>query len=201
LADSLREVIEAAERIVCGGACCVIALDGGSGAGKSTIAASLADGLDAVIVPQDDFYAANVPDRDWAARSPAECARDVIDWRRLRHDALEPLREGRSARWQLIDFAAGARSDGTFAMSDRFAERAPSRTIVLDGAYSASPAIADLVDLTVLVDVPIDERHRRLDAREAADFLRAWHARWDPVERYYFTRIRPAASFDFVLRG
>jgi uridine kinase len=71
--------------------------------------------------------------------------------------------------------------------------------IILDGAYSASPAIEDLLDLTVLVDVPVAERHRRLAQREDAQFLRRWHTVWDAVETYYFTEVRPKASFDLVV--
>jgi uridine kinase len=197
--SAFGDVVAAAEKVIRKRSRCVIALDGGSGAGKSTIAVELARALGAVIVPQDDFYAAYVSHREWHVRSPAECARDVIDWRRLRRDALEPLRAGSAARWQLIDFAAGVRADGTYTMSERYAELPPSTAIVLDGAYSASPAIADLVDIAVLVDVPIAERRRRLDAREDAVFLRDWHARWDPVEDFYFTHVRPKRSFDFVL--
>lgn len=197
--STLGDIVTAAEKVVRERGRCVIALDGGSGAGKSTIAVDLARTLDAVIVPQDDFYAAHVSDREWAVRSPAERARDVIDWHRLHRDVLGPLRAGLSARWQLIDFAAGVREDGTYAMSERYAELPASKVIVLDGAYSASPANAAFVDLTVLVDVSLAERHRRLDVREPADFLRSWHARWDPVEHFYFTRVRPKDTFDFVL--
>jgi uridine kinase len=36
----------------------LIALDGGSGAGKSTVAAMLGQNIHAVVVPLDDFFAA-----------------------------------------------------------------------------------------------------------------------------------------------
>ncbi len=41
----------------------------------------------------------------------------------------------------------------------------------------------------------------RLAEREAPAFLNAWHARWDAAEEHYFTHMRPAGSFDLVLRG
>jgi hypothetical protein len=73
--------------------------------------------------------------------------------------------------------------------------------IVLDGTYSASPHIADLVDLAVLIDVAVPERHRRLAAREQEPFLQRWHAVWDAVETYYFTEVRRKASFDLIISG
>ena len=71
--------------------------------------------------------------------------------------------------------------------------------IVLEGAYSSRPELADLVNLSVLVDSPVGVRHRRLAAREDGEFLRCWHARWDEAEAYYFSRVRPKASFDLIV--
>ena len=179
----------------------LIAIDGGSGAGKSTLAARLERQMDAVVVPLDDFFAAHIPDWEWDTRSVAQRAQDVFDWQRLRAQALEPLLASQSARWRPFDFATGLRPDGTYALSEQSVERHPAPVIILDGAYSASPAIEDLIDITVLVDVPVAERHRRLAQREDAQFLQRWHAVWDHVERYYFTQVRPDASFDLVVSG
>ena len=72
----------------------VIALDGSSGAGKSTIAAALVDRVPATVIPTDDFFAADVTTSGWDPRTAAERARDAIDWRRMRRSALEPLLVG-----------------------------------------------------------------------------------------------------------
>jgi para-aminobenzoate synthetase len=177
----------------------LVALDGGSGAGKSTLALWIARDLDATVVPGDDFFAAHITDAEWEARSPEDRARDGIDWRRLRADAVEPLLAGKRAKWHAFDFVAGVRPDGTYAMCTDFVVREPTAVIVLDGAYSARPELADLIDLAILVDVPVDVRHERLRAREDKDFLDSWHARWDAAEAYYFTHVRPKASFDLVV--
>ena len=179
----------------------LLALDGGSGAGKSTLAALLNREIDAVVVPMDDFFAAHVPDSEWDARSIAERAKDVFDWQRLRVDALEPLLAGKSASWHPFDFDAGLCLDGTYAMSEQSVERQAAPVIILDGAYSGSPEIADLVDFTVLVDLPVAERHQRLAEREDTQFLRRWHEVWDDVEEYYFTVVRPKSSFDLIVSG
>jgi uridine kinase len=177
----------------------VVALDGGSGSGKSTLAAMIANELCAALVQSDDFFAAAITDTEWDARTPAEKARDAIDWRRVRADALEPLRAGKPARWHAFDFDADVRPDGTYAMCTDFVEREPNAVIVLDGAYSTRPELADLIDLSVLVDVPVAVRHARLAAREEKSWLAAWHARWDDAEAYYFSHVRPASSFDLVV--
>ena len=160
----------------------VVALDGGSGAGKSTLASLIAKATDAVVIQVDDFFAAGIPDAGWDARSVEERARDVFDWRRLRAEAIEPLLAGTRARWHAFDFEAGVRPNGTYGMGADCVERERAAVILLDGAYSAGPQLADLVDLTVLVEVPADRRHARLVAREEEGFLDQWHSTWDAVE-------------------
>jgi uridine kinase len=177
----------------------VVAVDGRSGSGKSTLAGLVAEALAATVVPTDDFFAADVTNAEWEARNPRDRAADAIDWRRLRREALEPLRAGAPARWHAFDFDAGARADGTYAMRTEVAERQPAAVVMLDGAYSARPELSELVDLSVLVEAPARLRRERLAAREAAGFLEAWHARWDAAEAYYFTHVRPPSSFDLVV--
>jgi uridine kinase len=190
----LDELIgEIRRRMVGRAAPLLVALDGRSGTGKSTLAALLADRLGATVVEGDDFYPGG-SDADWDARSPAEKAALVIDWRRMRADALEPLLAGRPAAWHPFDFAAGE------GLAAHTVTRAPAPVIVLDGVYSARPELADLVDLAILVEAADDRvRRQRLLAREGAPYMAAWHRRWDAAEDYYFTHVRPRSSFDRII--
>ena len=176
----------------------LVAIDGHSGSGKSELAALVAGALDAVVVPTDDFYAAHIGDAEWDARTPAERAADAIDWRRPRAEAVEPLIAGRTASWQPFDFE-GKRPDGTFPRSASLVTLEPAAVVILDGAYSSRPELADLIELAVLVDVVPAERHRRLVARDGEAYTDAWEQRWKAAEDYYFTAVRPPASFDLVV--
>ena len=81
----------------------VVALDGMSGTGKTTIAKEVAKRLDAVNVLCDDFFIGG-RNTEWARRSTQEMVGNVIDWRRLRREVVEPLRAGRTARWHPFDW-------------------------------------------------------------------------------------------------
>jgi len=179
----------------------VVALDGPSGAGKSTIAATLVGRLPATVIPTDDFFAADIASSGWESRTAAERAHDAIDWRRMRRSALEPLIAGQTASWHPFDFAGGPRADGTYAIAPTPVRREPAPVIILDGAFSARPELADVIDLSVLVEVSASIRLTRLAAREDPAFLAAWHIRWDAAEAYYFTIVRPPAAFDLVIAG
>jgi uridine kinase len=171
-----------------------------SGSGKSTLAALLSAALDAALVRGDDFFVADITDAGWAARTPAERAADAIDWRRLRAEALEPLLAGKPAVWHPFDFASGTRGDGTYGISTHLERRELRPVFVLDGAYSARPELMDLIDLSILVEAPSRVRQQRLAGREGAQLLASWHARWDEAETWYVTQVRPAGSFDQVVR-
>lgn len=193
---------EIARRAAARDAPLLVALDGGSGSGKTTLSCWLEQSLpDAVRMPSDDFYAAHVTDAEWDAMDAAERARRGIEWKRLREGVLEPLLAGRPGKWRRFDWESGMRADGSWGMRPEWCVLEPAAVLLLDGAYSARPELADLVDFAVLVETPLAARHRRLDAREAADFLAGWHARWDPAEALYFGSVRPPEAFDWIVRN
>jgi uridine kinase len=176
----------------------LVAIDGGSGSGKSILGSKVAEALGAALVRSDDFYASAISDAEWDRHSPSAKVADVIDWRRLRAEVLEPLLCRQPAEWHAFDFER-VRPDGTYPLRKEPTRCDPADVIVLEGAYSSGPPLADLVELSVLVDSPIDVRHMRLAGREDGQFLRAWHTRWDDAEAYYLSEVRPKSSFDLVV--
>jgi len=201
LADDCVKVMAEIQRLLSSQPCpIVVALDGGSGAGKSTLASIIENGLDSAVIQIDDFFAADIPDNHWGEFSIEERLKYVFDWQRLRESAIVPLLAGKPAMWYAFDFESGLRSDYTYGMKTDPVELEPADVILIDGAYSACPELGDLVDLTILVDMSIDERHARLASREDKDFMDRWHKIWDPVEKYYFTHVRPKSSFDLVVK-
>lgn len=166
----------------------VVALDGRSGVGKSTLARTLADGLDAAVIEGDDFYAGGIEMRDDRAEQRAAAC---IDWTRQR-DVLEDLRTGREAVWRAFDWEI---FDGR--LCDQPKRLAPKPIVIVEGAYAARPELADLVDLRVLLDVAGEVRMARLLAREGT--IGAWERQWHEAEDFYFQTIMPPAAFDIIV--
>jgi uridine kinase len=171
----------------------LVALDGRSGTGKSTIAKKIAERLGGVEIIADDFWAGGSND-EWDRKSPKEKAELAIDWKRIRTEVLEPLLAGKSASWQPFDWKAG------HGLSQDLLHSEPKPLIVLDGAYSTRPELQDLIDFSILVEIPDDtDRRTRLRERESEEYMNDWHGRWDIAEDYYFSEVRPRESFDFVI--
>jgi uridine kinase len=178
----------------------VVALDGGSGAGKSTIAERLIRLTGATLVPLDVFYQTRIPETAWPSLPIEERFQRVFDWPRIR-EVLISLRSGRPGRWQAIDFLAGLGPNGAYRLKSEWTEVPSAACVVLEGAYSAAPFLRDLIDLSVLIDVPAATRHRRTSARDDTAFQSDWHVIWDEVEETYFTRVCPPESFDLVVEN
>lgn len=171
----------------------VVAIDGPSAAGKSTLAAALALRTEAVVVAGDDFYAGGLTESSLAGladRTDADLAGTLFDWRRLREEALEPLRQGRAAHYRPYDWSV---ADGRPHRPRRLE---PQPLVVLEGVYAARPELADLVDLTVYVDTDPVRRQARYDDR--GDDPR-WRRHWERAERSYFSEVRPVTGFDLVV--
>jgi uridine kinase len=168
----------------------VVAIDGHGTAGKSTLAAEIASATAAALVHTDDFFLRPPAHAGEQPRRPRSL-RQYYDWRRIRAEALEPLRARHSARFRCFDWGRGAGLGGVATVR-------PSDLILLEGVFSAAPELSDLVDWSVFVDTPEHERLRRLHAQVAPD---DWDADWLAVQQSYFDQTRPAASFDLVVSG
>jgi uridine kinase len=170
----------------------LVAVDGRSAAGKSTLAAEVAGRIAASVIDGDDFYAGG-SEAVWDAMSAAEMAAHCIDWRRQR-SVLETLARGEEARWHAYDWDAG---DGRLMEQPTICP--PSPTVILEGAYSARPELADLFHLRVLYDAPTGLRHRRWFEREGEGYDDDWARRWSKAEDWYFARVMPPEEFDLVI--
>ena len=177
-----------------------IALDGRSGAGKSTLAAVLAERLSAAIVAGDDFYAV-MDDQDRWALDAAGGVAFYFDWKRLRDEALTPLRAGQTAQYRPFAWSVGA------GLADTSVTFPPRPFVVVDGVYSARPELSDFIDITVLVITDDNERMRRIAVRRDDHALvgstlnERWHSRWEAAEERYFTFVSPPTAFDLIVHG
>jgi uridine kinase len=170
----------------------LVAIDGHSAAGKSTLAAAVARPLDAAVIDGDEFYAGGTAEQ-WDVMSPAEKAAHCIDWRKQR-PVLEALARGEEARWHAYDWDVG---DGRLLEHPTIYPKASF--VILEGVYSARPELADLFQLRVLYDAPPGLRHLRWVNREGERYYDDWARRWSEAEDWYFSHVMTRDQFDLVL--
>lgn len=179
----------------------IIAIAGGSAAGKSTLAGALCRALapGAAVVEQDAYYRdlGAMPEPDRAANNfdlPS-----ALELDRLAAD-LTALRAGRAAAVPRYDFTRHARLPGS--------DPVPARPFIVAAGLHllATPGIRAQCDLAVFLEVPSALRLARRVARDTAERGR------DPAEARarFETQAEPAfqeiaadcrAAADLVLRG
>lgn len=193
-ADIVVAVNEAIERVVTllpvsVGHVPVVAIDGHSATGKSTFASLLASRLSAAVVRGDDFYRV-INETHRAMLSPAQGASQYYDWQRMRVEALFPLRVGLQARYRPYDWDRNQLARKTTMVS-------PAGAVVVEGLFVSRPELADLVDVAILMTADAEVRAQR--QRKRADASDEWLQRWEQAELWYFTHVRPIATFDVVV--
>ena len=100
-----------------------------------------------------------------------------------------------TARWRPFDYESwqGLAADAITVE--------PARVVLVEGAYSPGPWLADLVDFAVLLTLDDEVRLCRLRAREGPERMARWLATWRPAEDAYFEHDRTPQSFDLVISG
>jgi uridine kinase len=169
----------------------LLAIDGHSGAGKSSLAGALRGARpDAIVVHTDDFY--RPLDPDYRASLDAEGGyAEYYDWQRLEAQVLRPLSLGRPGRYQKYDWGSNELGE--------WEEIKPSGLIVVEGCYSARPELRSYYHAIVLVVTPPAERERRQRIRDDAND--EWLDRWDAAERFYMERSGLGNYADLVVSG
>lgn len=163
----------------------VIAIDGKSGTGKSTLAEQLAEMLDAVVIKCDDFYTGGNSSR-WKSLSIEEMNDTVINWRYIKDRILVPLKDSKTVSWTPFG-------------SSETAIASPKHVIILEGAYSSREELSSLVNYRILTEMPEDLREKRIREREGDNYDEEWHGMWKPAMDYYFEVNQPRKTFDLIV--
>jgi uridine kinase len=177
-APSLPELVAAIRARTPRGATRITAVDGPGGAGKSNLAAALAEALGAQIVHTDDFASWENP-VDW--------------WPALIANVLEPLTRGDVARFKPTFWGGDVKPKPV-------AEVQPSGDVIVEGVTASRAVFRPYLAYAIWVETPRDLRLARGLARDGAEALPLWEG-WMAAEDAYVERERPHEHVDVVVRG
>ena len=176
--DSLEPLLHTARasRAPIGVATRLIAIDGPGGAGKTTLAAWLAEELQAAVIHTDEFASWDNP-VDW--------------WPEMLERAVKPLAAGESARYKPTSW--GGEEHALVVVE-------PGGTVVLEGVTTSRNAFRPYLAYSIWIKTARAVRLRRGIDRDGEGARVQW-GRWMEQEDRYIESERPYEHADVVLRG
>lgn len=152
----------------------LVAIEGGSASGKSTLGEALAKALDANLVRMDDFF---LP---LELRTPERFAQPGgnVHWERVLEEVLRPLAQGKPLEYGVFNCSVMA--------VDRVCREKTKDIVIVEGAYSLHPQLRDFYDLKVFISVDEATQKQRILARNGEKMLQRFLNEWIPLEKAYF---------------
>ena len=152
----------------------IVAVDGYAGAGKSTLANSLAGQLAAPVITLDDFYRSLTSEQqDYVQGEQAVQAYfDVLDFA---NKVLIPLQNNMPVSWRPIDWLTGR--------SLVSKQLVPEGVVIIEGVFACAMALLEHVDMSIMVTADQALCQQRVLARPQEDA--AWYRHWAATENWY----------------
>lgn len=155
----------------------VIAIDGASSSGKTTLSNELKKREDITLIHVDDFF--------------DESNEEVgINSARIKEEILLNLCPGKPLIYQKYD-----------CTKKEFIEERIQKVkniVVLEGVYSANPVLRDFLDAFIFFDISKEEQILRLEKR-SKKLLPRFLSEWLPRERRYFQKENVYTNADLIV--
>ena len=166
----------------------VAAIDGKSGAGKSSLADLLKETFSCDVISMDHFFLRPAQRTEKRLAQPG----GNIDYERFGEEVIKPLKTGKPFIYRPYDCKTGKLSKPLNVN--------PNPLVVIEGVYSMHPIFTEVFgayDVSVFLDIDSDNQHRRLYERNP-DMLERFISEWIPMENKYFEHFRIPEQCDLV---
>lgn len=165
----------------------LVALEGGSASGKTTLASLLEAIYDCNVFHMDDFFLR--PEQRTQARF-AEPGGNV-DRERFWDEVLSPLTRNEAVRSRRYDCQTQTLQPPV--------EIPPKALNIVEGAYSMHPALADAYDLSAFLAISPGAQAARIRRRNTPEQQAMFFSRWIPLESAYFAALDVPERCDLIL--
>ena len=164
----------------------LIAIEGASASGKSSLASLLGEVYSCNVFHCDDFFLRPEQRTEERYKEPG----GNIDYERMSEELIAPLLTGLPFAFHPFDCQKMALAPAV--------EVEPERMSIIEGAYCMHPKMAVPYNLRIFLQISPTEQKKRLERRNPG-MLQQFLTEWIPLEERYFKHFAIEQSCDLVL--
>lgn len=165
----------------------IIAIDGRCAAGKTTLAAGLAEKLGGDVIHMDDFF---LPPELRTPERRSEPGGNV-HYERFLKEVILKLASGEAFSYQRFDCSRMAPGDRIPVQNSGF--------VFVEGAYSCHPVLGNYMDRKIFLDIDRRNQTERIRERNGEDRLQDFLQLWIPLEEAYFQAFSVEEKADYII--
>ena len=165
----------------------LVAIDGNSGAGKSSLARLLSKVYDCSVFHMDDFFLPQEMKTCSRLNEPG----GNVHYERFYSEVMLNLAAQRPFKYRAFDCRSQSCAEEQLVV--------PKRLSVVEGVYSLHPVLARFYDLKIVIQVDPKTQRERILARSGPALLARFEAEWIPLENRYFQELAVSDKADLVL--
>lgn len=181
-------IFERIEQLVANqGSTSVVAIDGRSSSGKSSLGQLLQDVYGCPVIAMDDFFLRPEQRTVSRLREPG----GNIDYERFQLEVIPKLKGGNPFHYRVYNC-----QQNNFIISPTIKSH---RLTVVEGCYSHHPTFVESYDLKVFLTVSPEVQKERLLKRSGPAMLERFVNEWIPLEELYFSVLDIPRKSDVIL--
>ncbi len=165
----------------------IVAIEGGSASGKSTLSEVLSSVYDCNVLHTDDFFLR--PEQ----RTP-ERFKEVggnLDRERFYGEVIKSLVKNETVSYRPFDCSTQTLGDSITVT--------PKKLTVVEGVYSMHPSFGKYYNLSVFLDIAPDFQKKRIEKRNSPALAKRFFEEWIPLENTYFEKTQIKNRTDLVI--
>ena len=165
----------------------VIAIEGGSASGKSTLSDVLTYAYDCAVIHMDDFFLR--PEQRTEARL-SEVGGN-LDRERFSDEVIRPLSKNKPIVYRPFDCSTQTLGEPVTL---------PQKNLtIIEGVYSMHPAFGNYYDLALFLDISPDKQRERIKVRNTPWLAERFFSQWIPMENSYYEKMGIKDRCDLVI--
>lgn len=167
--------------------CPILAIDGNSAAGKSSLAELLSETLELPVISMDDFFLQ-------AHQRTSHRLQEVggnIDYERFYHEVVQAITNGTNIVYQVFDCSCMQLAE-TKSIDCR-------KGLIIEGCYSHHPYFKEYANLKIFMGIDKIQQKERILKRNGEKMLKRFVGEWIPKEDAYFEMYHIKENADVAL--